>query len=146
MFRPHVSVADDGRRLVRTPDKTPLGIIGCCAFALQRLRTLSAHLPGQASLGGSNQDSRLASLSGISVLPIQPQYAYADFDDARRERHCRSEEHTSELQSPYDLVCRLLLEKKYPKRRPTSLESRPRHRSPCRTRPPGTVRAIERAP
>src|SRR5207248_9174961 len=29
---------------------------------------------------------------------------------ARRERS-RSEEHTSELQSPYDLVCRLLLEK-----------------------------------
>src|SRR5438094_6597484 len=26
--------------------------------------------------------------------------------------HHRSEEHTSELQSPYDLVCRLLLEKK----------------------------------
>src|SRR5437867_7389681 len=26
--------------------------------------------------------------------------------------HARSEEHTSELQSPYDLVCRLLLEKK----------------------------------
>src|SRR5207248_3853877 len=26
--------------------------------------------------------------------------------------HVRSEEHTSELQSPYDLVCRLLLEKK----------------------------------
>src|SRR5438094_5658678 len=31
-------------------------------------------------------------------------------------REKRSEEHTSELQSPYDLVCRLLLEKK--KRRP----------------------------
>src|SRR5437867_10484390 len=27
-------------------------------------------------------------------------------------RASRSEEHTSELQSPYDLVCRLLLEKK----------------------------------
>src|SRR5207248_9759508 len=27
-------------------------------------------------------------------------------------RWVRSEEHTSELQSPYDLVCRLLLEKK----------------------------------
>src|SRR5207248_11469900 len=27
-------------------------------------------------------------------------------------RPMRSEEHTSELQSPYDLVCRLLLEKK----------------------------------
>src|SRR5437867_7813423 len=32
----------------------------------------------------------------------------ADGHDRRR----RSEEHTSELQSPYDLVCRLLLEKK----------------------------------
>src|SRR5207248_10173595 len=29
-----------------------------------------------------------------------------------RTRPPRSEEHTSELQSPYDLVCRLLLEKK----------------------------------
>src|SRR5437867_6313929 len=29
----------------------------------------------------------------------------------------RSEEHTSELQSPYDLVCRLLLEKKKYERR-----------------------------
>src|SRR5207248_9696313 len=36
----------------------------------------------------------------------------------------RSEEHTSELQSPYDLVCRLLLEKKkelQPGRKPPSL-------------------------
>src|SRR5207248_10543888 len=31
---------------------------------------------------------------------------------AARAGHRRSEEHTSELQSPYDLVCRLLLEKK----------------------------------
>src|SRR5437867_9892211 len=31
----------------------------------------------------------------------------------------RSEEHTSELQSPYDLVCRLLLEKKKQKKRYT---------------------------
>src|SRR5699024_12868933 len=30
----------------------------------------------------------------------------------RRRRHARSEEHTSELQSRFDLVCRLLLEKK----------------------------------
>src|SRR5438094_9866658 len=32
----------------------------------------------------------------------------------------RSEEHTSELQSPYDLVCRLLLEKKKKKQKRTS--------------------------
>src|SRR5438094_6161254 len=31
---------------------------------------------------------------------------------AKGVRVVRSEEHTSELQSPYDLVCRLLLEKK----------------------------------
>src|SRR5207248_6021141 len=34
-----------------------------------------------------------------------------------RRRDSRSEEHTSELQSPYDLVCRLLLEKKKKNRR-----------------------------
>src|SRR5207248_8404143 len=35
-------------------------------------------------------------------------------EELRRQISCRSrsEEHTSELQSPYDLVCRLLLEKK----------------------------------
>src|SRR5256885_16183856 len=32
--------------------------------------------------------------------------------ESRGESHSRSEEHTSELQSPCNLVCRLLLEKK----------------------------------
>src|SRR5437773_7332165 len=37
----------------------------------------------------------------------------ADFDgDGKADIHQRSEEHTSELQSHHDLVCRLLLEKK----------------------------------
>src|SRR5207248_3829803 len=35
----------------------------------------------------------------------------------RRNEPTRSEEHTSELQSPYDLVCRLLLEKKKQKKK-----------------------------
>src|SRR5438094_6213937 len=34
----------------------------------------------------------------------------------QRDQALRSEEHTSELQSPYDLVCRLLLEKKKKKK------------------------------
>src|SRR5207248_7044809 len=34
------------------------------------------------------------------------------FNPVKFEARERSEEHTSELQSPYDLVCRLLLEKK----------------------------------
>src|SRR5437867_8008838 len=42
----------------------------------------------------------------------------------------RSEEHTSELQSPYDLVCRLLLEKKKAKSR-----SRPPPGSAATSRP-----------
>src|SRR5207248_6430817 len=43
--------------------------------------------------------------------------------DLFQQRHLRitgqgrSEEHTSELQSPYDLVCRLLLEKKKKKKK-----------------------------
>src|SRR5438094_5633067 len=35
----------------------------------------------------------------------------------------RSEEHTSELQSPYDLVCRLLLEKKKKQKRQRSTKA-----------------------
>src|SRR5256885_3083586 len=38
----------------------------------------------------------------------------------RRARPQRSEEHTSELQSPCNLVCRLLLEKKKKKKSPVS--------------------------
>src|SRR5688500_20255349 len=38
--------------------------------------------------------------------------ARVDIPRELRRRGCRSEEHTSELQSPCNLVCRLLLEKK----------------------------------
>src|SRR5260221_10550982 len=39
----------------------------------------------------------------------------------------RSEEHTSELQSHSDLVCRLLLEKKKKKKQQNKKHSRPKH-------------------
>src|SRR5207248_10915483 len=48
--------------------------------------------------------SIVSELSG--ARPIEKDSASAS------SRPSRSEEHTSELQSPYDLVCRLLLEKK----------------------------------
>src|SRR5437867_8184462 len=41
-------------------------------------------------------------------LPASP----VRYRRVHRRYRTRSEEHTSELQSPYDLVCRLLLEKK----------------------------------
>src|SRR5438132_13645178 len=52
-------------------------------------------------------------LAGLAILPIKSE----EFADDCRElltfyRQDRSEEHTSELQSHSDLVCRLLLEKK----------------------------------
>src|SRR5437867_7925288 len=43
-----------------------------------------------------------------SVDPVRDQWHFG----AKQLGEARSEEHTSELQSPYDLVCRLLLEKK----------------------------------
>src|SRR5207249_7651501 len=39
-----------------------------------------------------------------------------------RSRNARSEEHTSELQSRFDLVCRLLLEKKKKKKKRTEMK------------------------
>src|SRR5258708_28817469 len=57
-----------------------------------------------------------------SALPLIQEYARrkpGDFDALYLtgvvQRGLRSEEHTSELQSPDHLVCRLLLEKKKPK-------------------------------
>src|SRR5204863_10211119 len=59
---------------------------------------------------------------------------------ARRSRRgptsgCRSEEHTSELQSRRDLVCRLLLEKKNSARAPPRVAPRLSLQTSCRNRP-----------
>src|SRR5436190_8010914 len=51
----------------------------------------------------------------LSALPFRDSGLTAFMHGVRREASCstwRSEEHTSELQSHSDLVCRLLLEKK----------------------------------
>src|SRR5258708_7221787 len=49
-----------------------------------------------------------------------------DFKSFSISKKCRSEEHTSELQSPDHLVCRLLLEKKNKKDNNASLKKHPR--------------------
>src|SRR5437867_9147376 len=59
-----------------------------------------------ASLGPRGRRRRRPLLRGCRLL------LYAGQAATREAAHARSEEHTSELQSPYDLVCRLLLEKK----------------------------------
>src|SRR5256885_5524354 len=51
-------------------------------------------------------------LTQIGYLVEQPKDAKATTTNVDAELAIRSEEHTSELQSPCNLVCRLLLEKK----------------------------------
>src|SRR5207248_10145930 len=59
---------------------------------------------------GANETPHVKERARVSLHRIKISTAR----DLRRDRHDvgRSEEHTSELQSSYDLVCRLLLEKK----------------------------------
>src|SRR5207248_10652403 len=55
-------------------------------------------------------------LAKVLLIKDEPYVAYllTRYEKHQRDiaKYNRSEEHTSELQSPYDLVCRLLLEKK----------------------------------
>src|SRR5437762_6063315 len=50
--------------------------------------------------------------AAVACVPVRQQSVTADADEAFGQHMERSEEHTSELQSPMYLVCRLLLEKK----------------------------------
>src|SRR5436309_10835285 len=77
---------------------------------------------------------------GVVPAMIEDQLAAAlqERADVRIVAVERSEEHTSELQSRENLVCRLLLEKKKPCERPYGAAHRPlRH-------PPGIHRTIRR--
>src|SRR5256885_11209046 len=69
---------------------------------------LSVLMLGLSSLGGHLLPEKITAaciILGALALAAYPWHA-------RRVAHPRSEEHTSELQSPCNLVCRLLLEKK----------------------------------
>src|SRR2546426_5165865 len=67
-----------------------------------------------ACRGPARYDARLVGRSRIDAAAAgrwrDPEHVLGPRADGRDER--RSEEHTSELQSPCNLVCRLLLEKK----------------------------------
>src|SRR5205807_6549526 len=56
--------------------------------------------------------SRRPCVGGVAVGPVGGVASAPDPDPDGEVRIGRSEEHTSELQSPCNLVCRLLLEKK----------------------------------
>src|SRR5207249_10928794 len=70
-----------------------------------------SHVEGGGGLGVDRQGADECVLGGREIgdgAPTLP--AVGALEDAANEE--RSEEHTSELQSRFDLVCRLLLEKK----------------------------------
>src|SRR5690349_23993454 len=78
--------------------------------------------------------SRLRALGEAKVSPFA-RLGYTGssqtFDDPRDPGEDRSEEHTSELQSRRDLVCRLLLEKKKKKKKkkPKQTEKIPNYKN-----------------
>src|SRR5207248_9128566 len=78
--------------------------------------TLSLHdaLPIFVFTANAAGDAAAADLERVGVEVARVVDARRG-EDVHRARG-RSEEHTSELQSPYDLVCRLLLEKKNDRR------------------------------
>src|SRR5258706_16287184 len=86
--------------------------------ATTEIYTLSLHdaLPISSSRAPSSKPKRAASTSSARCSKRSP----------RRDR--RSEEHTSELQSLTNLVCRLLLEKKKKKQISETLTKKMSHR------------------
>src|SRR5947207_10151038 len=63
-------------------------------------------------LGGDIGSGKSALALGLALRTAQQGTGVALFSGEMDEERLRSEEHTSELQSHSDLVCRLLLEKK----------------------------------
>src|SRR5256885_12034760 len=73
--------------------------------AFRRRLARRSLLPGAAARTGQPQPA-------VGGLPSVRRGAARAWDEGKKLTGFRSEEHTSELQSPCNLVCRLLLEKK----------------------------------
>src|SRR5260370_20062677 len=75
--------------------------------------TLFRSNPKQARMPKSERDQAASKLtvSNIRALDLNIVSRF-EIRDSNPKLECRSEEHTSELQSHLNLVCRLLLEKK----------------------------------
>src|SRR5690606_42088809 len=100
------------RTIVLLPSTLPLPFFFFNDTATTEIYTLSLHdaLPILDQVGLSSTLTGLPSLSNIGLATVPA--------------HDRSEEHTSELQSRENLVCRLLLEKKKKKMTPMTRYSK----------------------
>src|SRR5207249_6154713 len=91
---------------------SPAYLLSLHSFPTRRSSDLDAHLSAETSKPLFLSAEQFAALDVLSEAIVPGSRKYVQ----RRELFCgqekRSEEHTSELQSRFDLVCRLLLEKK----------------------------------
>src|SRR2546421_7555910 len=100
----------------RPPRSTPLSLHDALPISLREPR-VAAELRLQADRGRAVDalERPADRLQRVLLLPCQPgRHAVVEQrrrPERRHHRGHRSEEHTSELQSRSDLVCRLLLEK-----------------------------------
>src|SRR5437867_4968574 len=76
---------------------------GGCSTVSHGAEAQRERMGNQPDVGGFCRNGKTAT---------HPRSRHREELDDQNHRTARSEEHTSELQSPYDLVCRLLLEKK----------------------------------
>src|SRR2546426_6938923 len=95
--------------------------------ATTEIYTLSLHDALPISVSGRPTSAAWAATASTGAIDTAPSQSRASVTTSRSMRRqaatpstgkSRSEEHTSELQSPCNLVCRLLLEKKKKKHTP----------------------------
>src|SRR5437773_3053353 len=104
--------------MIRSRRELVLGVVFVLATAcnMTRAQNATANLKGTVSATDGSPSVRPELLPGASVNLINRDLTTSTFktisDGTGNFAFHRSEEHTSELQSHHDLVCRLLLEKK----------------------------------
>src|SRR5256885_13037393 len=95
--------------MIRRPPKSTLFPYTTLFRSIERGKGVLEH-----DLHVAPHGAEVAAGKAKHVASVKDDLAFAGFDEPQHaaRRGGRSEEHTSELQSPCNLVCRLLLEKK----------------------------------
>src|SRR5438034_11826225 len=107
------------RNVVLPHPDGPINAVTVCLGNMSDTSFTAARRPYSAVSRTVSSCSR-ASAGGAMTLPDRPAGGEGEEQDESHQherRRPRSEEHTSELQSHSDLVCRLLLEKKKKKKK-----------------------------
>src|SRR5258708_29992509 len=87
-------------------------MLHCCDLGSKKRKDMASRRPEARSKRCSLMLPSPPRMLRCTVVPSNSSQDVEPFSRSRSRRIIRSEEHTSELQSPDHLVCRLLLEKK----------------------------------